>query len=62
VVGYPGRATPSANHAADGGVIELHGAVEIHRGGPRGAAGPPSWTLLPPDGTTVAFGATLARP
>ena len=62
VVGYPGRATPSATHAADGGVIALHGAVEIHRGGPGGATGAPSWTLLPPDGTTVAFGATLARP
>jgi hypothetical protein len=43
-------------------MIALHGAVDIHRGGPRGVAAAPSWTLLPPDGTPVAFGATLARP
>lgn len=62
LVGYPGRLTSVADEAADGGTIGLQGAVEIHRGGPRGVAADASWTLLPPDDTTVAFGATLVRP
>jgi hypothetical protein len=62
VVGYPGRVTSSSGRAADGGSISLHGAVEIHRGGPGGVGDAASWTLLPPDDATVAFGATLARP
>jgi hypothetical protein len=62
LVGDPGRVSSTSSLAADGGTITLHGAVEIHRGGPRGVAASPSWTLLPPDGTPVAFGATLARP
>lgn len=62
LVGYPGRATPAPGPGADGGPTVLLGAVEIHRGGPAGVATAPAWTLLPPDATTVAFGATLARP
>jgi hypothetical protein len=62
VVGYPGRLTTVTGATADGGSTGLLGAVEIHRGGPQGVAAAPSWTLLPPDDTTVAFGATLVRP
>ncbi|HEX8791924.1 MAG TPA: VCBS repeat-containing protein, partial [Polyangiaceae bacterium] len=62
VIGYPGRVTTGPGLGADGGPTELHGAVEIHRGGPSGVAAAPSWTLLPPVDTTVAFGASLARP
>jgi hypothetical protein len=56
LVGYPGRDTPSG----DGGV--LHGAVSVYRGGAGGVASAPSYTLLPPDGTAVAYGASLVRP
>ena len=56
IVGFPGRATPSE----DGGV--LHGAVAVYRGGPHGLASTPSYTLLPPDGTAVAYGASIVRP
>lgn len=62
VVGFPGRVTRSPKPGADGGASSLLGAVEIHRGGRSGVEAAPSWTLLPPDDTTVAFGATLARP
>jgi hypothetical protein len=62
VIGYPGRVTSLPGEAEDGGALALHGAVEIHRGGPSGVAAATSWTLLPPDDTAVAFGATLARP
>ncbi len=56
LVGFPGRQTSSA----DGGV--LHGAVEVHRGGPNGVALAPSYTLLPPDSTAAAYGASLVVP
>lgn len=62
VVGYPERKTPSSAPAPDGGTTTLQGAVEVYRGGPHGLATAASWTLLPPDGTAVAYGATLARP
>ena len=55
LVGYPGRDTPTG----DAGV--LHGAVSVYRGGPSGVANVPSYTL-PPDGTAVAYGASLVRP
>jgi hypothetical protein len=62
VVGFPSRATASSLPSADGGPSALHGAVEIHAGGPKGASAAARWTLLPPDSSAVAYGATLARP
>jgi hypothetical protein len=56
VIAYPARETP----VGDGGV--LHGAVEIHRGGPGGVAAAADWTLLAPDTTAAAFGGSLVRP
>jgi hypothetical protein len=56
IVGYPSRDTPGG----DGGM--LHGAVAVYRGGAQGVATTPSYTLLPPDGTAVAYGASLIRP
>lgn len=55
IVGDPGRLT-----SADGGM--LHGAVMVFKGGPGGVASTPAYTLLPPDGTTVAYGASIVRP
>lgn len=62
VVGYPERATPSNVPGPDGGASSLQGAVEVHRGGPNGVDPASSWTLLPPDTSAAAYGATLARP
>jgi hypothetical protein len=68
LVGFPSRTTTPGDGGAtgpDGGPLTLRGAVEVHAGGPRGDAGPSvaaRWTLLPPDGTAYAYGATLARP
>jgi hypothetical protein len=56
IVGYPSRDTPGG----DAGV--LHGAVAVYRGGPHGVASTPGYTLLPPDGTAVAYGASIVRP
>jgi hypothetical protein len=56
IVGYPSRQTTSG----DGGV--LHGAVGVYKGGAAGVSLTPAYTLLPPDGTSVAYGASLARP
>jgi hypothetical protein len=65
-VGFPSRATPLADAGAgstgEAGATGLHGAVEIHPGGPSGVAVAARWTLLPPDTTAVAYGASLARP
>jgi hypothetical protein len=55
LVGAPSRATP-----VDGGA--LHGAVDVYPGGAAGVATTPRWTLLPPDSTTVAYGAALPGP
>jgi hypothetical protein len=55
VIAYPARFT-----SVDGGA--LHGAVEVHRGGPSGIALAARWTLLPPDTTAVAYGGSLAPP
>jgi hypothetical protein len=68
LVAFPSRITA----VADGGVVDagggeggasgpLHGAVEVHAGGPRGVSLAARWTLLPPDGSAVAYGASLAR-
>jgi hypothetical protein len=63
-----GEGTPSAVRFTQAKIVlpgessHAAGVVEIHRGGPKGVAEVPSWTLLPPDDTTVAFGATLVRP
>jgi hypothetical protein len=54
-ISFPGRATP----VGDGGV--LHGAVEVHPGGPHGVAVVARWTLLPPDSSAIAYGASLIR-
>ncbi len=56
MVGYPGMSTPGG----DAGV--LHGAIAIYLGGPHGVALAPAYTLLPPDGTAAAYGASLIRP
>jgi len=56
LVGDPGRQTSSG----DAGMV--HGAVVIFRGGASGVASTPSYTLLPPDGTAVAYGASIVRP
>ena len=64
-VGFPSHTTllgDGGGPGEDGGVDALHGAVEIHRGGPSGVSTTAAWTLLPPDGAVVAFGASLARP
>jgi hypothetical protein len=63
-VGFPSRSTPLGDGgvAGDAGAATLHGAVEIHPGGPAGVAVTARWTLLPPDTTAVAYGASLARP
>jgi hypothetical protein len=66
VVAYPSRVTPvgdaGADTGPDGGTLGLHGAVEIHAGGPHGVEPAARWTLLPPDTTAVAYGASLVRP
>jgi hypothetical protein len=58
LVAFPSRTT-TVPAGADG---PRHGAVEVHAGGPHGAGAAARWTLLPPDGTAVAYGASLARP
>jgi hypothetical protein len=55
LVGSPSRAT-----AFDGGA--LHGAVDVYPGGPTAVAANARWTLLPPDASTVAYGASLPAP
>jgi hypothetical protein len=64
LVGFPTRLTPvgDAGTAADGGPIGVNGAVEVHAGGPSGVSKTATWTLLPPDETAVAYGASLAPP
>ena len=68
VVGFPSRTTTSGGchtgdaSVGDGGPVTLHGAVEVHAGSAQGASVAARWTLLPPDGTAVGYGATLARP
>ncbi len=63
VVGFPSRTTTlaDAGPTADGGVARLHGAVEVHAGGPSGTGPGAGWTLLPPDPSSIAFGASLVR-
>jgi hypothetical protein len=63
VVGFPSRTTalPGAGPGLDGGVQQLHGAVEIHRGGAGGTSPEARWTLLPPDTSAVGYGASLVR-
>jgi hypothetical protein len=63
VVGFPSRVTtPSdAGPAEDGGVQRLHGAVEVHPGGPGGTSVDAKWTLFPPDPSALAYGASLTR-
>jgi hypothetical protein len=51
VVGFPSRVTGP-----------LRGAVEIHTGSPQGVSVAARWVLLPPDGTALAYGASLVRP
>ncbi|HEY8090846.1 MAG TPA: FG-GAP-like repeat-containing protein [Polyangiaceae bacterium] len=76
LVGFPSRVTSPGDGGTtgpDGGRVTLRGAVEVHAGGPRppddgggggiGMGGVAArWTLFPPDGTAIAYGATLARP
>jgi hypothetical protein len=75
LVAFPARTTrvPGASDAGagaggeggvDGGSADgtRHGAVEVHAGGLHGAGAAARWTLLPPDGAAVAYGASLARP
>lgn len=68
VVGFPSRTTTPVDattgdaSVGDGGPVTLHGAVEVHAGSAKGASVAAKWTLLPPDGTAVDYGATLARP
>jgi hypothetical protein len=68
VVGFPSRTTTVAATGkgdasiGDGGPVTLHGAVEVHAGSAQGVGATAKWTLFPPDGTTVDYGATLARP
>ena len=65
LVGFPSRLTALGDagppDAADAGAA-LHGAVEVHAGGPHGIGAAPAWILLPPDGSGVAYGASLVRP
>ncbi len=69
VVGFPSRVTTAGDAGDDGGNEAeggasgpLHGAVEVHTGGPQGVRVAARWVLLPPDGTALAYGATLVRP
>ncbi|HEY8089012.1 MAG TPA: FG-GAP-like repeat-containing protein [Polyangiaceae bacterium] len=64
VIGYPSRTTLVGGDADGGGGDAglLYGAVDVHRGGPRGVEPRPRWTLLPPDTSAIAYGASLARP
>jgi hypothetical protein len=54
-------AHPAAMTPLDDGRV-LRGAVDVHRGGPRGVESSARWTLLPPDANVVAYGASLVRP
>ena len=51
VVGFPSRVTGA-----------LHGAVEVYAGSAQGLGVVARWVLLPPDGTAMAYGASLVRP
>jgi hypothetical protein len=64
VVADPSRVTAVADAGVgpEGGIPALHGAVEIHRGGPNGVETSAKWTLLPPDTSAVAYGAAVVRP
>lgn len=64
VVADATRVTPVAGGGAgaDGGPRVLRGAVEVHPGGPHGVEPAARWTLLPPDTSAVAYGASLVRP
>jgi hypothetical protein len=57
LVGSPARVTGGGDAGA-----ALHGAVEVYAGGPHGIATTPAWTLLPPDDTAIAYGASLPGP
>jgi hypothetical protein len=64
LVAFPARRTMAGDAGAtgvDGGANELRGAVEVHVGGPGGAGVSARWTLRPPDGGAVAYGASLAH-
>jgi hypothetical protein len=56
ILGYPSRTTPFGDAGA------LHGAIAVYLGSSCGVSLTPSYTLLPPDGTAVAFGASIVRP
>lgn len=69
VVGFPSRVTG----VGDGGLADasdidsgssgaLHGAVEVYAGSAQGLGVVARWVLLPPDGTAMAYGASLVRP
>jgi hypothetical protein len=70
VVGFPSRVTavgdaglPDAGDTFDSGASGvLHGAVEVHAGSAAGIGVAARWVLLPPDGTAMAYGASLVRP
>jgi hypothetical protein len=71
VVGFPARVTPNGDAGlADGGADDLEagasgplrGAVEVHAGSAQGVGVAARWVLLPPDGTALAYGASLVRP
>jgi hypothetical protein len=67
VVGFPARVTANGDagpvDAADAGASgPLRGAVEIHAGSAQGVGVAARWVLLPPDGTALAYGASLVRP
>jgi hypothetical protein len=69
VVGFPARVTPNGDAGADAGDAvdagpsgPLRGAVEVHAGSAQGVGVAARWVLLPPDGTALAYGASLVRP
>jgi hypothetical protein len=70
VVGFPSRVTANGDAGAvdagdevDAGASgPLRGAVEVHAGSAQGVGVAARWTLLPPDGTAMAYGASLVRP
>jgi len=68
VVGFPSRLTAGGGAGSDdaGDAFDasgtLHGAVEVHAGSAQGVGVAARWTLLPPDGTAMAYGASLVRP
>ncbi len=68
VVGFPARVTASgdagSSDAGDdaGASGPRHGAVEVYAGSAQGVGVAARWVLLPPDGTAMAYGASLVRP